>query len=401
MYNGIGLTTPRGTGTSGYVQANLSNLHFSKNRTDYNTEAEIAKAEAEINREPNAELLDHEFKRAIEIKCVEFEDLMEGKGFSEEEIRAKVDEYRQLLYTDLESGRQEMIDKGELDLRNSHSRAKVAKDARDRFRMAVGIDAAFVDGSSLEKIRKAAEAAKMASDSTADADTKNKEEMEKSLMEKVMDRLKKAKETKKRKRDQSSSSSDSSSDSDSSSTTSSSSSSTDSEEERRRRRVKGKEQEHKKQHSTRQAGKKESPPKFKVPKQELESVRSERPPADSRESTRRGTSVRDEPRSRGREDREGREGDIRRHRGSNEEARNASPPRHFRRDERSKSRERRPDGDEERDGRGVDTRRRRGSNEEARNASPPLRHRRVERSRSRDRRPDSDEEREERRRRRR
>jgi len=336
MYNGIGLTTPRGTGTSGYVQANLSSLHFSKNRTDYNTEAEIAKAEAEINREPNAELLDHEFKRAIEIKCVEFEDLMEGKGFSEEEICSKVDEYRQLLYTDLESGRQEMLDKGELDLRNSHSRAKVAKDARDRFRMAVGIDAAFVDGSSMEKFRKAAEAAKMAPDSNADI--RNKEEMDKSLMEKVMDRLKKAKETKKRKRDQSPSSS-SSSDSDSSSTTSSSSSSsTDSDEERSRRRVK--------KSSTRRDGKRESPPKFKVPKQELESVRSDRPPAGSLESTRRGTSGRDELRSRGRE---GSGGDTRRRQESNEHTRNASPPQRQRRDERSKSRERRPDSDEERE----------------------------------------------------
>uniref|UniRef100_A0A915CS74 CWF21 domain-containing protein n=1 Tax=Ditylenchus dipsaci TaxID=166011 RepID=A0A915CS74_9BILA len=50
MYNGIGLTTARGTGTNGFVQANLSNLLFSKNRTDYNTEADIEKAEAEVNR---------------------------------------------------------------------------------------------------------------------------------------------------------------------------------------------------------------------------------------------------------------------------------------------------------------------------------------------------------------
>lgn len=32
-----------------------------------------------MNKAPNIELLDHEYKRLIEIKCVEFEDLMEGK----------------------------------------------------------------------------------------------------------------------------------------------------------------------------------------------------------------------------------------------------------------------------------------------------------------------------------
>lgn len=39
----------------------------------------------------------------------------------------------------------------DLDIKNSHSCAKVAKDNRDRMRSALGIDAAFVDGSSLEK----------------------------------------------------------------------------------------------------------------------------------------------------------------------------------------------------------------------------------------------------------
>ncbi len=30
MYNGIGLTTPRGSGTSGYVQKNLATVHTQK-----------------------------------------------------------------------------------------------------------------------------------------------------------------------------------------------------------------------------------------------------------------------------------------------------------------------------------------------------------------------------------
>lgn len=60
-----------------------------------------------------------------------------------------MNEYRKLLYNEFESGKMNMDDK--LDIRNSHSRAKVSKDNRDRMRSALGIDASFVDGSSLEK----------------------------------------------------------------------------------------------------------------------------------------------------------------------------------------------------------------------------------------------------------
>jgi len=95
MYNNVGLSTARGSGTNAYVQSNVANLSFSRvfflvifffkifsffqNKIVYNAEENIARAEAEVNKAPNLELLDHEYKRLIEIKCVEFEDLMEGK----------------------------------------------------------------------------------------------------------------------------------------------------------------------------------------------------------------------------------------------------------------------------------------------------------------------------------
>ena len=52
---------------------------FFQNKIVYNAEEDIARAEAEVNKAPNLELLDHEYKQLIEIKCVEFEDLMGGK----------------------------------------------------------------------------------------------------------------------------------------------------------------------------------------------------------------------------------------------------------------------------------------------------------------------------------
>ncbi|KAL3993836.1 cwf21 domain family protein [Acanthocheilonema viteae] len=93
MYNGIGLQTARGSGTNGYVQANLANLLLSKKRVAYNSEVDIKRAEAEINKQPNKELLEHNRKRHIELKCTDFEMLMENKGFDEAEIQNKVNEY--------------------------------------------------------------------------------------------------------------------------------------------------------------------------------------------------------------------------------------------------------------------------------------------------------------------
>ncbi|VDM54802.1 unnamed protein product [Angiostrongylus costaricensis] len=150
MYNGIGLQTARGTGTNGYVQANLSNLLLSKKRVEYNSEADLRRIEAELNRAPNEELLQHQRKRAIEMKCAEFEMLMEEKGFDDDEIQKKVSDYRKLLLSQLESG--ELNLDSELDTRDSHARAKAAVQIRDRMRDALGVSKDFVPGASMQAL---------------------------------------------------------------------------------------------------------------------------------------------------------------------------------------------------------------------------------------------------------
>uniref|UniRef100_A0A915MG76 Uncharacterized protein n=1 Tax=Meloidogyne javanica TaxID=6303 RepID=A0A915MG76_MELJA len=46
-----------------YNNSNVANLSFSRNKIVYNAEEDIARAEAEVNKAPNLELLDHEYKR--------------------------------------------------------------------------------------------------------------------------------------------------------------------------------------------------------------------------------------------------------------------------------------------------------------------------------------------------
>lgn len=81
MYNGIGLQTPRGSGTNGHVQRNFAFVRPSKkDNIHYRTEEDIAKLDASTNRQPNLEILDHERKRKIEVKCAELEEVLETQG---------------------------------------------------------------------------------------------------------------------------------------------------------------------------------------------------------------------------------------------------------------------------------------------------------------------------------
>jgi hypothetical protein len=91
-YNNIGLATARGTGTNGYISRNLSTL---KNpvRKNYSHEEPALQT-----RKPNLELLEHEAKRRIEIKVLEYADSLDG--LDEEEILNKCDEYRRKLMQD-------------------------------------------------------------------------------------------------------------------------------------------------------------------------------------------------------------------------------------------------------------------------------------------------------------
>ncbi|ETN61388.1 hypothetical protein AND_006977 [Anopheles darlingi] len=98
MYNGIGLTTPRGSGTNGHVQRNVAFVRpGKKDNINYRTEDDLAKLDSQSNRQPNQGILDHERKRKIEVKCAELEEVLESQGLSQDEVRAKVELYRSKL----------------------------------------------------------------------------------------------------------------------------------------------------------------------------------------------------------------------------------------------------------------------------------------------------------------
>ena len=69
-YNGIGLTTPRGSGTNGYVQKNLSHV-TRKSPMEYRKEmAMLEKAGPPRAKKPNKDLLEHDRKRKVELRII-------------------------------------------------------------------------------------------------------------------------------------------------------------------------------------------------------------------------------------------------------------------------------------------------------------------------------------------
>eukprot|EP00252_Welwitschia_mirabilis_P008916 TRINITY_DN2117_c0_g1_i1.p1 TRINITY_DN2117_c0_g1~~TRINITY_DN2117_c0_g1_i1.p1 ORF type:complete len:519 (+),score=101.41 TRINITY_DN2117_c0_g1_i1:137-1693(+) len=96
MYNGIGLQTPRGSGTNGYIQ---SNKFFVKPKPVRPEAKEFQQGQGTggVSRKANPEILEHDRKRQIELKLAVLEETLADQGYTESEITEKLTETRKLL----------------------------------------------------------------------------------------------------------------------------------------------------------------------------------------------------------------------------------------------------------------------------------------------------------------
>ena len=74
-YNGIGLQTARGSGTNRYVQRSLANIR----RKPYSRDRDYEKPQIKT-RKANPEIMEHDRKREIEVRCLELQDKLEEQG---------------------------------------------------------------------------------------------------------------------------------------------------------------------------------------------------------------------------------------------------------------------------------------------------------------------------------
>ncbi|KAG0300032.1 RNA-splicing factor [Dissophora globulifera] len=144
-YNGIGLSTARGSGTNGYI---VRNLGFLRQRRNEFHKADPYEDEPTI-RKPNPELVLHEQKRSIEVKCMTLQDELEDEGVPEEEVERQVSALRAKLASLLEKA--------------TEAAALAAKRAEEKEAAAMMAIAARAEARTAEKAASAASATQRSS----------------------------------------------------------------------------------------------------------------------------------------------------------------------------------------------------------------------------------------------
>eukprot|EP01117_Protostelium_nocturnum_P012494 TRINITY_DN4605_c0_g1_i1.p1 TRINITY_DN4605_c0_g1~~TRINITY_DN4605_c0_g1_i1.p1 ORF type:complete len:241 (-),score=93.65 TRINITY_DN4605_c0_g1_i1:147-869(-) len=140
MYNGIGITTPRGTGTSGHVQKNLA--HINKNRIKPPIIQE--RKSQPIQKKANEEILEHERKRQLEVQVFDWakkNGFLDREDLGEEELEELLQKKREQLTKD-----QRHKSTPNPNLQETHQRSAQKEKETERFRNALGVSKDYKSG---------------------------------------------------------------------------------------------------------------------------------------------------------------------------------------------------------------------------------------------------------------
>ncbi|KAI1772485.1 cwf21-domain-containing protein [Hypoxylon cercidicola] len=158
MSDNVGLSTPRGSGTSGYVQRNLAQLKPRDRAAPYNTKDFDLKHR---QRQPDKEILEHDRKREVEVKVFELRDQLEDEGVDEEEIDKRCDTLRKELQDKMNKGGRDAAPRKPLKAHQVHELADAKIKESERLRNALKISKNYEEGSHWkrqeERLRKAVE----------------------------------------------------------------------------------------------------------------------------------------------------------------------------------------------------------------------------------------------------
>eukprot|EP00195_Chlamydomonas_chlamydogama_P016489 CAMPEP_0202909188 /NCGR_PEP_ID=MMETSP1392-20130828/48598_1 /ASSEMBLY_ACC=CAM_ASM_000868 /TAXON_ID=225041 /ORGANISM="Chlamydomonas chlamydogama, Strain SAG 11-48b" /LENGTH=378 /DNA_ID=CAMNT_0049598863 /DNA_START=101 /DNA_END=1233 /DNA_ORIENTATION=- len=138
MYNGIGLLTPRGSGTSGYVQTNKFNLRGPPPMRV--TPKPAADESGPPQRQPNKDILDHNRKREIELKLAKEQARLEDEGWTAEQIANEIADLRKKEFEKLATEAAALGGAGDRKLLNeTHEVAQRKLEQMDKLKAALGI----------------------------------------------------------------------------------------------------------------------------------------------------------------------------------------------------------------------------------------------------------------------
>ncbi|KAL7424598.1 RNA-splicing factor [Cryptotrichosporon argae] len=177
-YNGVGLSTARGSGTNGYIVRNTSHLQIRQGPPgaagglgagSYDAYLDSI-AKPPVHRAPDQGILEHERKRQVEVQCAELQDRMEDDGADEDAIESAVSALRARLLaapTPARAGGR---------LTDSHAIAAAKEVEMARLRGALGVSAAHVEGRAFQRETEEERAARI-----AERERKNDERIEREV----------------------------------------------------------------------------------------------------------------------------------------------------------------------------------------------------------------------------
>lgn len=150
MYNGIGLQTPRGSGTNGYVQRNMAFVFEKPKQMQFNYNTSIQRV-APTTRAPNQDILDHERKRQIEVKVMDWASKagLLDKDLPEEELEAELSRKREELLREGTSDTTLERDKVH-KLQESHARNLRKQQETESFKNALNISDDYQEGAAFD-----------------------------------------------------------------------------------------------------------------------------------------------------------------------------------------------------------------------------------------------------------
>ncbi|KAI1384717.1 cwf21-domain-containing protein [Hypoxylon trugodes] len=159
MSDNVGLSTPRGSGTSGYVQRNLAYLRPRDRAAPYNTKDFDSLKHRQ--RQPDKEILEHDRKREVEVKVFELRDQLEDEGVDEDEIDKRCDALRKELQAKMNKGGKDVMPRKPLKSHQVHELADAKIKESERLRNALKISKDYEEGSHWkrqeDRLRKALE----------------------------------------------------------------------------------------------------------------------------------------------------------------------------------------------------------------------------------------------------
>lgn len=199
MYNGIGLTTVRGSATSGHVSKNLSYLRpeFFRNKLDANLsggrQGDAQRGKMGASFKVNKDVLEHNKKHALEAEVFEFEESLRDSGkYSEDQISTKVSDFRaqqQHKPQSQQGSARRDTSKAAGRATDTHEISARKNEENRKLRSAFGIRDDFVSGSSFDPVAQEQRRKEREAEHTARFE-QNKLDREKRVQEQEERRLK-------------------------------------------------------------------------------------------------------------------------------------------------------------------------------------------------------------------